>query len=120
MSNLKILVVDDDKDFAESMAEAFELRTNEVVLAFSGEEAIQKFKENGFDIIFMDVKLPGKNGVECFLEICKLNPNAKVAMMTGYSVKQLLEQAVENGAWTVLHKPFKMEQILEMIKEKNG
>ena len=63
----------------------------------------------------VDVKLPGKNGVESFLEIRKFKPESKVVMMTGYSVNQLLDEAVDNGAWGVLHKPFNMELMFEML-----
>ncbi len=115
MKKTHILIVEDDQDFAESMADTLELHGHEVQLAVSGEEAVSVFKEKDFDIAFMDVKLPGKNGVESFLEIKKFKPEAKVVMMTAYSVNQLLDEAVENGAWSVLHKPFNMEHVLEML-----
>lgn len=117
MKRFSILVVDDDRDFAESLADALELVGHEVMLAFSGEEAVKIFKENDFDITFMDVKLPGKNGVESFFEMRRMKPNARVIMMTGYSVPQLLEQAVENGAWDVLHKPLEMQRVLKMVEK---
>ena len=65
----------------------------------------------------MDVKLPGKNGVESFFEIRKIKPKAKVVMMTGYSLEQLLNQAVENGAWGILHKPINIKRMLEMLQQ---
>ncbi len=108
-------IVDDDVDFAESLALLLEGNKCEVKLAASGEEAINIFKKQEFDITFMDVKLPGKNGVESFLEIRKFKPESKVVMMTAYSVSQLLDEAVENGAWGVLHKPFNMELMFEML-----
>ena len=116
MIQLRVFIVDDDRDFAESMALTLEGRGYFVEQAHSGEEAIQKFSEKDFDIAFMDVKLPRKNGVESFLEIRKLKPEAKVVMMTGYSVEQLFDQAVKNGAWGVLHKPLDMAKVIEMIE----
>jgi CheY-like chemotaxis protein len=113
---LRVFVVDDDQDFAESLALLIEGRGYEVELAFSGEEAIDKFRQQDFDITFMDVKLPGKDGVESFLEIRQFKPSARVVMMTGYSVEQLLEQAVEQGAWGVLNKPLDIERMLNMIE----
>ncbi len=115
MSRLKVLVVDDDRDFAESLAMAIEGRGHVVDQAFSGREAVERFVACDFDIAFMDVRLPGMNGVESFLEIRRLKPDARVIMMTGYSVEQLLEQAVENGAWGILHKPFDMDKVLRML-----
>jgi DNA-binding NtrC family response regulator len=113
----RILVVDDDRDFAESLADALELVGHNVMLAFSGEEATRIFSEHDFDITFMDVKLPGKTGVESFIEMRRIKPAARVIMMTGYSVPQLLEQAVENGAWDLLHKPLEMQNVLKMIEK---
>jgi two-component system response regulator HydG len=113
---LRVFIVDDDQDFAESLALLMEGRGYQVELAFSGEEAIAKFREQDFDITFMDVRLPGKSGLESFWGIRKFKPSARVVMMTGYSVEQLLEQAVEHGAWGVLEKPIDVHQVLEMLE----
>ncbi len=115
MRKLQILIVEDDQDFAKSMTDILESQGHIVQLAVSGEEAISVFQKQNFDVAFMDVKLPGKNGVESFLEIHKSKPKAKVVMMTAYSVKQLLDEAVENGAWGILHKPFDTEHLLETL-----
>ncbi len=115
MKPLDILIVDDNKDFAESMADVLELDGHNITVAFSGEDAEVQFKKQNFDVTFMDVKLPGKSGVESFLAIRKQKPGAKVVMMTGYSVKNLLDQAVKNGAWDILHKPLKMEEVVKML-----
>lgn len=117
MNQLNILVVDDDRDFAESLSDVLELDGHKAMLAGSGEEAINLFKENDFDLTFMDVKLPGKNGVESFFEIRRLKPSASVIMMTGYSVPQLLEEAVENSAWDILRKPFEIQKVVKMIEK---
>lgn len=117
MKKFNILVVDDDRDFAESLADALELVGHDVMLAFSGEEAVKLFRDNDFDITFMDVKLPGKNGVESFFEMRRMKPGSRVIMMTGYSVPQLMEQAIENGAWDVLHKPLEMQRVLKMVEK---
>ena len=119
---LRVFIVDDDQDFAKSLALLIRRRGHEVELAYSGEAAIERFRqqdasnERPFDITFMDVKLPGKNGVRSFMEIRQFNPTAKVVMMTGYSVEQLLEQAVEQGAWGVLTKPLDLQKLIEMIE----
>jgi len=116
MKNINVLIVDDDRDFAESLAMVLDGRGYQVDTVHSGEGAIRKFREKDFDIAFIDVKLPGKNGVESFMEIRKIKPEARVVMMTGYSVAQLLDRAVENGAWGVLYKPLDMKALLSMIK----
>jgi DNA-binding response OmpR family regulator len=117
MPPLRIFIVDDNQDFAESLADILRSDGHQVELAFDGETAIEKFRQQTFDITFMDVKLPGKNGVESFFEIRKINPQAKVVMMTGYSVEQLVNQAIENGALGVLSKPIEMTQLLELLEK---
>jgi CheY-like chemotaxis protein len=116
MNSLRVFIVDDDLDFVEILAMLIKGRGYQVELASTGEEAIEKFRQQDFDITFMDVKLPGKDGVESFLEIRKLKPSARVVMMTGYSVEQLLEQAVEQGAWGVLDKPLDVHKVLEILE----
>jgi len=114
---LRILVVDDDEDNANSLGELFELEGHSVTVAHSGEAAIEHYVNSSFDIAFMDVMMPGLNGVESFMEIRKLRPEAKVFMMTGYSVEQLLQQAMDHGAMGVLSKPIDIDKLLKSVDE---
>ena len=111
----RVLVVDDDCDHAESLADVIEMRGHTARIANSGEEALDLFRDDDFDFVLLDVKLPGINGVETFLEIRKIRPSARVMMMTGYSVEQLVAQAIEGGALGVLHKPFAAMQVLDLL-----
>jgi two-component system, NtrC family, response regulator HydG len=114
-SPLRILVVDDDHDHAESLAEVFALEGHETRVVNSGEEAILAYETDNFDIAFIDVMMPGKNGVESFLEIKRQKPDARVYMMSGFSVEQVLEQAMDNGAMGVLIKPVEPPQVLASL-----
>jgi len=111
----RVLIVDDDIDHAESLADVIEMRGHGAQLAHSGEEALAYFRATDFDFVLLDVKLPGINGVETFLEMKKIRPAAQVMMMTGYSVEQLVAQAIEGGALGVLNKPFAATQVLELL-----
>jgi DNA-binding response OmpR family regulator len=113
----RVLVVDDDCDHAESLADVIEMRGHSVQIVNSGEAALACFRAADFDFVLLDVKLPGMNGVETFLEMRKIRPNAQVMMMTGYSVEQLVARAVEGGALGVLHKPFAAMQVLEFLSK---
>jgi two-component system response regulator HydG len=114
---LRILVVDDDCDNADSLAELFTMEGHTVEVAYSGEEAIDAYGRRDFDLAFMDVMMPGRNGVESFLEIKRLKPGAKVYMMTGYSVEQLLQQAADNGALGVFSKPVDLTKVMSALDE---
>jgi two-component system, NtrC family, response regulator HydG len=115
--SLSILVVDDDKDNAHSLSELFEMESHRVTVAYSGQEAIDAYSTRGFDLAFMDVMMPGKNGVESFLEIRRMQPHARIFMMTGYSVEELLRQAVSGGALGVLEKPFDAGEVLRLTRD---
>lgn len=111
----RVLIVDDDCDHADSLADVIEMRGHSTQIANSGEEALGFFRAAEFDFVLLDVKLPGINGVETFLEMRKMRPTARVMMMTGYSVEQLVAQAIEGGALGVLHKPFAAVQVLDLL-----
>ncbi len=114
---LKILVVDDDTDAADSLAELFEMEGHDAKAVYSGDNAIAASRQNGFDVTFMDIMMPGRNGVESFMEIKKVRPEAKVYMMTGFSVNELVEQAVDNGAMGVFSKPVDLERVFTVLEE---
>jgi two-component system, NtrC family, response regulator HydG len=113
----RVLVIDDDRDHAESIADILSMRGHRVEAAFSGEQGVEIFREQDFDIVFMDVKLPGMNGVETFFEFKKIRPDARVMMMTGFSLEQLITQAIENGALGVLRKPFAIQDLLHVLDQ---
>ena len=111
----RVLIVDDDVDHAESLADVLEMRGHPVELAHSGEDALKCFRAGQFDLVLLDVKLPGMNGVETFLELRKIHPAARVMMMTGFSLEQLIAQALDNGALGVLYKPFAATDLLSTL-----
>jgi len=115
--SLRVFIIDDDRDHAESIADVLTMRGFECELAFSGETGLARFRETDFDIVFMDVKLPGMNGVETFMQFRKLKPEVKCMLMTGFSIEQLVAQAVENGALGVLRKPFAIGDLLGVLEQ---
>lgn len=107
--------MEDDPDFAESLTIALKVRDCQVDVAHTGEEAVKKFQELCYDIAFMDIKLPGKNGVESLAEIRGFCPSARVVMMTGFSEATLLDKARQAGAVDVLRKPFRLKDMFNLI-----
>ena len=86
-------------------------------IARTGEEAIRKFQQLCYDIAFMDIKLPGKNGVESLTEIRNVCPSARVVMMTGFSEASLLDKARQAGAIDILCKPFRLKEMFSFIDQ---
>jgi CheY-like chemotaxis protein len=112
---LNILVVDDDVENAESLAELFSLDDHKVIVAHNGQEAVDAYNANRVDVGFFDVMMPVKNGVESFLEIKAKDPAACIYFMTGYSADDLLQKALDSGAKGVFSKPVDLPRVLETL-----
>ncbi len=113
----KVLVVDDQIGMLETFTDILEDKGFNVVTADDGFAAIERVKEQSFDLIFMDIKMPGINGVQTFREIKKINPKIAVVMMTAYSVEDLIEEAIAEGAYTVVYKPFDINKVIQTIEK---
>jgi DNA-binding response OmpR family regulator len=114
---MRILIVDDDRDHAESIADVLVARQCEVDLAGSGEECVAKFREMPFELVFMDIKLPGMNGVDALFECKKIQPQAKIMLMTGFSLEQLVARGLTGGALGILRKPFLMKEVFDVLTQ---
>lgn len=120
-SEHRILVVDDDKDMTATLTLVLNEEGYEAIAAYNGHEAIEAVTEKRFDLILMDIKMPGLNGVETYKEIRKIRPGVPVVMMTAYAVEDLVKEALEHSAREVIYKPFDTEEMLELInKLKEG
>jgi len=111
-----ILVVDDLKSSRLTLGGILEDEGHNVVLAENGYQAIEAARQIPFDLIFMDIKMPGINGVQTFREVKKINPQTAVIMMTAYSVEDLIREALAEGAYAVVYKPFDMKHIVSIIE----
>jgi len=116
-SKTNILVVDDEEGMRETLGDVLEDKGYNVVLVEDGYKAIQRIKQTPFSIIFMDVKMPGIDGVETFEEIKKVNPEVAVVMMTGYSVEDMIKKSLNKGAYTVIYKPFDPAKLIKIVEE---
>jgi two-component system response regulator HydG len=114
MSRANVMIVDDDQDLAESLAELLEMSGCNVTTAANGREAVLSHRKQDFDITFMDVRMPVMNGVDSFFEIRKLKPDAKIVMMTGFK-EAIVAKALEAGAAGLLNKPFDIEAMLAIV-----
>jgi CheY-like chemotaxis protein len=111
----RVLIVDDDADLAESLAEVLLDHGCDVSVADHGQEAVERACAQEFDIIFMDVRMPVMNGVDSFFAIRSIKPQARIVMMTGFKEK-FVERAIQAGAEGPLYKPFAIEEMLALIE----
>ena len=114
---ISVLLVDDEKDFVESLAERLELRNFNVTTALSGIDAINLVKDNDYDVIVLDVKMPGKDGIETLKEIKNIKQLPQVIMLTGHATVETAIQGMKVGAYDYIMKPTVTEDLIELIKK---
>ncbi len=117
MTALRVFVVDDDHDLAKGIGDVLEVEGHEAILAFTGEQALAALPEVEFDVAFVDVKLPGINGLQVLREIRRHRPEVPVIMITGFRIDQVVAEAIDQGAVRILRKPFAADALLEALAE---
>jgi len=112
-----ILVVNDEQAIRQILANMLKDRGYNVFMAEDGYKAIEKVKEISFAITFLDIRMPGIDGVQTLKEIKKISPQTKVIMMTGYADKNLEKEAIKQGAYTVIYKPFDRKKVMAIVEK---
>jgi DNA-binding NtrC family response regulator len=108
MDYFRALVVDDEQDFLETVVNRLQKRNIDTAGAKSGEEAIEIMKKKLFDVVILDVKMPGgMDGIETLREIKKLQPLAEVLLLTGHASVETSIEGMKLGAFDYLLKPIK-------------
>jgi len=110
-----ILVVDDNLDFADSMADILEGRGYRCITAGGGEEALGLLQKQDFGLVLMDVLMPGMNGVMVYKQLRAAGFSMPVVLITAYSEMELLSEALAAGVAAVLHKPMEPTRILNIV-----
>ena len=111
----KILIVDDEKDICEIITEFLEDEGYEASYAFSGRSALGKIRKSRPDLVFLDIKMAGMDGIETLEQIRKSEEDLKVVMMTAYSSVDTARRAMQLGALDYVSKPFDLKQLSSII-----
>jgi two-component system, OmpR family, response regulator CpxR len=112
---IKVLLVDDEKDFVETLAQRLEMREFNVKTAFDGDEALGLIRESDVDVVVLDVLMPGKDGIQTLKEIKELKPLVTVIMLTGHATVDTAIQGMKLGAYDYLMKPAETEILVKKI-----
>ena len=110
-----VLVVDDDPEVRELLQEIVATRGHKVLAVETGEEALEALTRRHFDLIFLDLVLPGISGVETLEEIKARDKKAAAVIVTGCEDSEMVAEAVSLGPLMLLRKPFKVEDVVEVI-----
>ena len=118
MNAIKILLVDDEKPFVETMMKRLRKREIEVESAHDGLEALSYLKENsGTEVVILDIKMPNMDGMTALKEIKSKYPLIEVIMLTGHATVETGIKGMKMGAFDYLMKPCDMDQLIEKVNE---
>jgi DNA-binding NtrC family response regulator len=111
-----ILLVDDEKDFVEMLSLRLKENDENVLAAHSGRECLETLEKTTVDVVVLDVKMPGMDGIETLKEIKKRHPLVEVIMLTGHGTIQSAVEGMKLGAFDFLLKPADFKELTEKIK----
>ena len=105
-NNIHILIVDDERIIRDSCSRILEKEGYKVCIADRGEGAIEEFDRKPFDLVLLDLKMPGTGGIETLRQLKEADPGATILMMTGYPSIETAVKAIKLGAYDYITKPF--------------
>ena len=114
---IRLLLVDDEKDFVNILSKRIKRRNIDVTNAFSGAEAIQALRAQEFDVVVLDLKMEEMDGIETLKVLKIMDPRLAVIMLTGHGSAEAAEKGIRMGAYDYLTKPCELEELLEKIME---
>ena len=116
MSKIRVLLVDDEEDYVKAMAERMDMRDLHSQVALSGEEALAVLEENPPDVIVLDLRMPGMQGMEVLERVRKDHPHIQVIILTGHGGEEEEAEARRLGAFEYLQKPADTGQLIRTIQ----
>jgi DNA-binding NtrC family response regulator len=116
MNGERILLVDDEDEFAQLLSERLAARGLRVDTAGNGMEALEKVKEGGFDVVVLDMVMPVMDGIETLERLRAEHPELQIILLTGHATVEKGVQAIKLGAADFLEKPADIETLMEKIR----
>lgn len=122
MPSMKILICDDSMFVRKKMKDAIIAAApdSEIIEAANGQKAVEKYQSEKPDLVFMDIIMPEKSGVDALLEIMALDKNARVVMASSVGTQENLKQAILAGAYDFLQKPIENDDVAKIIAKASN
>lgn len=113
-----VMLVDDEVAFVETMVKRLSKRNLKIISAYSGPEALEALEKNqNIDVVLLDVKMPGMDGIETLGEIKKAHPLIEVIMLTAHATVESAIEGMKKGAYDYLMKPCDIDQLIAKVEE---
>ncbi len=113
---MKILLVDDEPVNVQSLANAIRRGGHEIHTLSDPRQALDVYRDDPFDVVISDVRMPGMNGVELLKSLRELDPSSRVILITGYGDAKTAMSAINNRAWALLAKPISVTSMMDMLQ----
>ena len=117
LDEFNVLLVDDEAEFVETLVKRLRKRKVNTAAVGSGEEALKILKEMPIDVVVLDVKMPGMDGIETLRQIKKISPLVEVIMLTGHANMEVAIEGMELGAFDYLMKPMDIDELLYKLQD---
>jgi DNA-binding NtrC family response regulator len=114
---IRLLIVDDEVKFVDSIAARLEMRGLEVAKAYNGRDAVDLARRQQFDLALLDLKMPGMDGREVLQIIKQESEHVEVVILTGHGSLESAVECTKLGAWGYLPKPYELDGLLEILKD---
>ncbi len=115
----RVLLVDDEREFVQTLSERLEMRDVGSAVAFDGESALQMIKDDEPDVMILDLKMPGIDGIEVLRRVKAANPHVEVIILTGHGSEEDCKTCMALGAFAYLQKPVDIDALSETLKRAN-
>jgi DNA-binding NtrC family response regulator len=116
MKNIKVLLVDDEKDFVNSLSERIQMRELDSKIAYDGEQALELVTDEIPDVVVLDLRMPGIDGLEVLDRLKKNYPDVQVIILTGHGSEEDEKISKRLGAYDYLQKPVNIDKLIRSIK----
>jgi len=115
----KILLVDDEREFVQTLSERLLMRDMGSAVAYDGESALSLVQEDEPEVMILDLKMPGIDGIEVLRRVKETNPEIEVIILTGHGSEEARKVCMDLGAFAYLHKPVDIDRLSETLKKAN-
>ncbi|RPH52638.1 MAG: response regulator [Desulfobacteraceae bacterium] len=120
MKKIKVMLVDDEEEFVTTLSERIKMRNFSSSVAFNGEQALQIVNDQVPDIMILDLKMPGIDGMEVLRRVKKAYPKVQVIILTGHGSEKDKKEALSLGAFGYLQKPVQIDELIRHIVKAHG
>jgi DNA-binding NtrC family response regulator len=119
LENFNVLLVDDETEFLDTLVKRIKKRDVNVTGVESGEKALAFLNEHAVDVVVLDVRMPGMDGIETLRELKKRHPLVEVILLTGHASLEVAIEGMELGAFDYLMKPIDIDELLYKLEDAN-